>query len=118
MVIGPASAPAWLAESEERGGGRVVDGSDASVLLWAAPNDPDGLAAVLAAHGEHIEWVQLPWAGVEPYVGLLDPARSWTCGKGVYSEPVAEMALALALAGLRGIGHYARSTSWREYGLG
>jgi phosphoglycerate dehydrogenase-like enzyme len=38
--------------------------------------------------------------------------RTWTCGKGVYAEPVAEHALALALAGLRGLGHYARAMSW------
>lgn len=36
----------------------------------------------------------------------------WTCGKGVYSEPVAELALALGIAGLRGIGSYARATEW------
>jgi phosphoglycerate dehydrogenase-like enzyme len=36
----------------------------------------------------------------------------WTCGKGVYAEPVAELALALALAGMRHIGAYARATSW------
>ena len=35
---------------------------------------------------------------------LVDDERLWTCGKGVYAEPVAELALALALAGLRGLG--------------
>ena len=33
----------------------------------------------------------------------------WTCGKGVYAEPVAEHALTLLLAGLRGLVHYARA---------
>jgi phosphoglycerate dehydrogenase-like enzyme len=45
-------------------------------------------------------------------VDVLDHDRLWTCGKGVYAEPVAEHALALALAGMRGIGRYARSTTW------
>jgi len=47
--------------------------------------------------------VQLPWAGVEDYAaaGVFGDGRQWTCGKGVYAEPVAEHALALALAGLR-----------------
>ena len=48
-------------------------------------------------------WVQLPFAGVERVAaaGLLDDERIWTCAKGAYAEPVAEHALALALAGLR-----------------
>ena len=68
---------------------------------------------MLDAHPQ-IEWVQLPWAGIEPYVEVVrsHAERTWTCGKGVYAEPVAEHALALALAGLRQVGHYARSTSW------
>ena len=33
--------------------------------------------------------------------GLFDDGRVWTCAKGSYAEPVAEHALALALAGLR-----------------
>jgi phosphoglycerate dehydrogenase-like enzyme len=56
--------------------------------------------------------VQLPFAGIEQFVHLVDDGRTWTCGKGVYAEPVAEMALSLALAGMRGLGAYARSTSW------
>jgi phosphoglycerate dehydrogenase-like enzyme len=60
--------------------------------------------------------VQLPWAGVERYAGVLDHRRRWTSGKGVYAEPVAEMALALALAGLRGLDRYARSARWRQHG--
>jgi phosphoglycerate dehydrogenase-like enzyme len=45
-------------------------------------------------------------------VDVLDHDRLWTCGKGVYAEPVAEHALALALAGLRAVGHYARQRTW------
>jgi phosphoglycerate dehydrogenase-like enzyme len=56
--------------------------------------------------------VQLPFAGIENFLDVLDDQRVWTCGKGVYSEPVAEMALALALAGMRGLGSYARATEW------
>jgi phosphoglycerate dehydrogenase-like enzyme len=56
--------------------------------------------------------VQLPFAGIESYVHLVDDDREWTCGKGVYADPVAELALGLALAGMRGIGRYARATSW------
>ena len=66
------------------------------------PADPDGLGEVLDAHAG-LRWVQLPWAGIEPYVEVVraHADRTWTCGKGVYAEPVAEHALTLALAGLR-----------------
>lgn len=96
----------------------VVEPADANGLVWAAHDDPEGLATLLEEH-PGIEWVQLPWAGVEPYAEVLraHPERAWTCAKGVYAEPVAEHALALALAGLRGLGRYARATSWtRQHG--
>jgi len=58
--------------------------------------------------------VQLPFAGVEPFMDILQskPDLTWTCGKGVYSVPVAEQIMMLALAGFRGMGSYARATSW------
>ena len=56
--------------------------------------------------------MQLPFAGIENFVHLVDHDREWTCAKGVYAEPVAEMALTLALAGLRGFGTYARAHDW------
>ena len=68
-------------------------------------------AALLAEHPQ-IEWVQLPWAGIEPYVPLLDHDRTWTCAKGVYADPVAEHALALLLAGFRNLHGYARADTW------
>lgn len=63
---------------------------------------------------DQIRWVQLPFAGIERVAHLIADDRVWTCGKGVYADPCAEMALTLALAGLRGLGTYARSTSWAE----
>ena len=61
-----------------------------------------------------IRWVQLPFAGIENFIHLVDESRLWTCGKGVYAEPVAEMALTLALAGMRGLGTYARASEWAK----
>jgi phosphoglycerate dehydrogenase-like enzyme len=91
----------------------VVDVADATALIWVDPDDPGRLREVLDAH-PHLDWVQLPWAGIEPYRDVLDGGRRWTCGKGVYAEPVAEHALALLLGLLRGVGHYARQRSWTE----
>jgi phosphoglycerate dehydrogenase-like enzyme len=100
-----------MAEAIVAGGGHVVEVAEAEGIVWGAPRDPDGLESLLD-DADHIRWVQLPFAGIEQFVHLVDDGRSWTCGKGVYGEPVAEMALSLALAGMRGLGTYARSTSW------
>ena len=93
------------------GGGQVVALADAEGVVWGAPRHPELLVEALAAAPD-ASWVQLPFAGIEQYVHLLDDDHLWTCGKGVYAEPVAELALALALAGLRNLGPYSRATSW------
>jgi phosphoglycerate dehydrogenase-like enzyme len=107
----PADRAAFLHDAVAEGGGRVVDIDDAEALIWVDPADTAGLADTLRDHPD-LRWVQLPWAGIEPFVDVLDRDRLWTCGKGVYAEPVAEHALALALAGLRAVGHYARQRTW------
>jgi len=94
-----------------RAGGTLCDPKDADGLIWATANDPDGLRAILHVNPS-IRWVQLPYAGIEPYLSVIDAARLYTCGKGVYAEPVAEHALGLALAGMRGIGRYATASRW------
>jgi phosphoglycerate dehydrogenase-like enzyme len=68
---------------------------------------------LVAAHPD-LEWVQLPHAGIERFTSFIDDDRVWTCAKGVYAEPVAEMALTLTLAGLRGIGTFARKREWSK----
>ncbi len=105
-----------MSDAVAAGGGDVVPLAEADALLWGAPNDPGGLRRVLDDAGTRLEWVQLPWAGIEPYVSALDLDRLWTCGKGVYAEPVAEMALTLGLAAMRAVDRYARATTWLEHG--
>jgi phosphoglycerate dehydrogenase-like enzyme len=100
-----------MADAIVAGGGHVVPFGQAEALVWGSPHDADELEHVLDEHPD-IAWVQLPFAGVETFVHLVDDDRTWTCGKGVYAKPVAEMALALALAGMRGVGAYARARSW------
>jgi phosphoglycerate dehydrogenase-like enzyme len=97
------------------GGGHVVPVAEAEGLVWAAPQDPSALDGLLA-EAEDLTWVQLPFAGIEAFTQLLDDDHLWTCGKGVYAEPVAEMALTLALAGMRHVGSYARSSTWERPG--
>ncbi len=100
-----------MADAITAGGGHLVPLEDAEALVWAAPRDPDALREALEVNPE-LAWVQLPFAGIETFVDLVDDDRVWTCGKGVYAEPVAELALSLALAGLRHVGEYARASEW------
>lgn len=106
----PVSA-GWIDAAVEAGGGRVVAPSEAGAVVWTQSDDPDGLARLLADH-PGIGWVQLPWAGIEPYVPLLDRDHVWTCAKGVYADPVAEHALAMLLAGFRHLPAYSAAESW------
>lgn len=113
IAIGPdpEGGPHWLKGAIIAGGGHIVPLADAEALIWTLPRRAEDLEGVLLDH-EHITWVQLPYAGIEPFVHLVQDDRSWTCGKGIFAEPVAELALTLALAGMRGLGTYARTKTW------
>ena len=113
IAIGPdpEGGQHWLKGAIRAGGGQIVPVADAEALMWTQPRHADQLEAVLEAN-ERIAWVQLPYAGIEPFVHLVQDDRTWTCGKGIFAEPVAELALTLALAGLRHLGTYVKSTTW------
>ncbi len=111
LALAPDPGIGWLADAIRAGGGDLVGLEECEGIVWSDPRSPDRLADALAA-APGARWVQLPFAGIENFVHLLDRDRTWTCGKGVYAEPVAEMALTLGLAGLRGLGTYARAEAW------
>lgn len=111
IALGPDPTIGWLADAIRAGGGRIVPLADCEAIVWSDARAPERLASALA-EAPGARWVQLPFAGIENFVHLLDETRQWTCGKGVYAEPVAEMALTLGLAGLRGFGTYARADAW------
>lgn len=111
IAVQPHSSPDWVREAVIAGGGHIVEPGDASAIVWTAARDVSGLREILDVHA-HLEWVQVPFAGIENFVPILDDDRIWTCGKGVYAEPVAEHALALALAGMRHIAGYSRAKQW------
>ena len=100
-----------LVDAVVDGGGTVVDVEDAEAIIWAHPTSTGELDDLLDAHPD-VRWVQLPWAGIEPFLDVIDRRVVWTNGKGVYAEPVAEHALALLLGGLRHVGAYARASTW------
>ena len=98
-----------LVEAVVTAGASVSPIEEASGLIWADPSRPQLLPNLLAPN---LEWVQLPFAGVEPFLPMLDDQRIWTCGKGVYSQPVAEHVLGSILALKRGFITYARTKGW------
>jgi len=112
VAVGPRPFP--LAEEAVRaGGGEVVAAEDAEALVWMSSRHVSELVDVLG-DAPGVRWVQLPMAGIERVVaaGVVSAERTWTCAKGLYSEPVAEMALALALAGLRQVTNSLRARAW------
>jgi phosphoglycerate dehydrogenase-like enzyme len=113
VAIGPG--PRDLVCRAIRSGGGEPAGVDAAAdaLVWLDPGDLEGLRRALAA-ASAARWIQLPMAGVERVAaaGVLDPARTWTSAKGAFAEPVAEHALALALAGLRSLRQRITARSW------
>jgi phosphoglycerate dehydrogenase-like enzyme len=115
VAVGPA--PRESACRAIRAGGGEPTGVDAAAdaLVWLDPADLDGLREALAVACS-ARWIQLPVAGVERMAtaGVLDPGRTWTSAKGAYAEPVAEHALALALAGLRQLRQRLTARSWGE----
>jgi phosphoglycerate dehydrogenase-like enzyme len=113
IAVGPGPAP-WAVEAIRRGGGQAVRlDQDPEGLVWTDGGAMDALRSALATRPK-ITWIQLPQAGVERafQAGVVDPQRRWTSAKGAFSEPVAEHALALILAGLRLLKVRARARTW------
>ncbi len=79
--------------------------------MWADPARPDRFPDMVA-EAERLTWIQLPYAGIEPFAHHLDPRWSWTCGKGVYAPTVAETVMAQVLALCKNLHGYARATTW------
>jgi phosphoglycerate dehydrogenase-like enzyme len=117
IAIGPQPWDSVVAAIRDAGGELAEIGPAADALIWLDAGDVDGLAKALA-DAPAARWVQLPFAGIERVAeaGLLDAARTWTCAKGAYAEPVAEHALMLALAGLRVLRRRILATSWGTAG--
>lgn len=115
VALGPEGTESWLAAAVVAGNGEVSEPAKAEVLVWTKPDRADLLGSLLAEH-PGIRWVQFPFAGIELQVDVVraHPERIWTCAKGAYAEPVAELALALLLAGLRDLGTYLRATTWLQ----
>ncbi len=73
----PDLVPRWMLDAAVAGGAELVPLQAADTVVWGGGAVPPArLSQLLADHGERIGWVQLPWAGVEPYLDLLDDRLS------------------------------------------
>lgn len=108
--LGPEGDP-FLAEGIRRGGGVLVPLDEAEAVVWA--QGPDTFPGALP---DTVRWVQLPFAGIEPWLaaGVVDSARSWTSAAGAYSGNVAEHTMMTLLAGVRSLREQLSATSWRK----
>ncbi len=111
VAVGPTKTPEWIRDAVRAGDCTIVDYDQAEGLVWGDPRGADELGEVVRVH-RHFSWVQLPFAGIENFVPHLDDRRVWTSGKGVYSEPVAELCMAFLLGGLRHVIGYSRVNEW------
>ena len=97
-----------LTQAVRDGGGEPapLDGADA-VVWW-------GGADALPELPSSVRWVQLPAAGVETWLDRIKAAPEvvWTSAAGAYATDVAEHALTLLLAGVRGLNRYIRARTW------
>jgi phosphoglycerate dehydrogenase-like enzyme len=100
-------------ESAVAGAGAKVAELDANVgaLIWTDYSQPAALANLLAENPQ-LEWVQLPFAGVDAFASVLQHPVVFTSAKGAYREPVAEHALALCLALARKLPERVVAKSW------
>jgi phosphoglycerate dehydrogenase-like enzyme len=113
IALEPAQ-PAQFVKAIESAGAKVAPLSpEVKGLVWTDYHRPDLLRQVLSDNPQ-LTWVQLPFAGVDAFVDILDAPPTFTCAKGSYSQPVAEHALALMLALGRTLPERVRATSWGE----
>ncbi len=120
LSLAPFAKPLFEEAVLASGGQLVEVGPDTRGLIWLSEKDADDLMAVLRQFPT-IEWVQLPWAGVDAFATVLaylatqpeDQRPVVTSAKGAYSEPVAEHALALMLGCMREFPSKARDAFWQ-----
>jgi len=114
VAVAPDTRPVMhdaFAAAVRDAGGELADLAEAHALVWADPYAAAMYPEVIAA-APAVEWVQLPYAGIEPFLDHLDARLTWTCAKGVYADPVAEWVMAALLMGLRDFHLFAAAGSW------
>jgi phosphoglycerate dehydrogenase-like enzyme len=111
VAIEPKNNPAYEQAVVSAGGKVASLSNQVKGLIWTDYSAPDLLTKVLNQNPQ-IEWVQLPFAGVDAFAEILSAPVRFTSAKGSYREPVAEHALALSLALGRQLPVRVKATSW------
>jgi phosphoglycerate dehydrogenase-like enzyme len=111
VSLEPKQFPAYLEAIESAGAKVVPVGPEVRALVWTDYANPQGLADTLKANPQ-LEWVQLPFAGVDAFSEIIQSDPVFTSAKRSYSEPVAEHALMLCMALGRILPERIRATSW------
>ena len=111
VAIEPKSFPEYE-KALELGGAKLSPmGPDVRGLIWTDYSAPAALGELIE-NNPQLEWVQLPFAGVDAFAALLHKDVFFTSAKGAYREPVAEHALMLSLALGRKLPVRIRASSW------
>jgi phosphoglycerate dehydrogenase-like enzyme len=111
VAMEPKVIPEYSQAVSDSGAEVVPIGPDVRALIWLDYSQPQALAELLDANPQ-IEWVQLPFAGVDAFSEIIKRPVRFTSAKGSYREPVAEHALALSLALMRIIPERVRTQTW------
>jgi len=118
IAVEPMQSAMFVAAVEAGGGTVAPLSNDTRGLVWLSEKRAAELTQILTKY-PGIEWVQLPWAGVDGFQEIFasidhDTAPVFTSAKGSYAEPVAEHALALVLALQRELPSKSRDAVWQK----
>lgn len=111
IAIEPKSFPEYESAVVAAGGKVSPMGQNVRGLIWTDYSSPEALGELIK-NNPQLEWVQLPFAGVDAFSEQLGKNVLFTSAKGAYREPVAEHALMLALALGRKLPVRIKATSW------
>lgn len=115
LAVLPEPSEFFVTAIEEAGGTVKPLSENTRGIVWLSYPRASELSGILDQH-PNIEWVQLPWAGVDAFSGTMaahaERRLVWTSAKGAYAEPVAEHALALTLALLRALPQRVVARTW------
>lgn len=100
----------WAEQAVRAGGGEACPASHhLDGVIWCG-DEPEQLELLL--ENTSASWIQLTSTGVDAYLHLINDNRLWTCARGAFAEPVAELALGMILGLRRSLVSYARRDHW------
>ena len=111
VAMEPKAFPEYLEAATDAGAQVVPMNASVKALIWLDYSQPEALAELLDQNPQ-IEWVQLPFAGVDAFAEIIKRPILFTSAKGSYREPVAEHALALSLAMMRVLPERVVTKTW------